>query len=110
MSLKDFIKAEKAKIKKEREEYLEQKDYKEFVKWPQGVTEFTLEAAIPRPHVSFGTAKKVFRVSKDGEELDWSVNPRSPMYRELLDLLAEAPCAVKINRLGEGLETRYSLI
>lgn len=108
--LEDFIAAEKATIAKEREEYMADKDYKDFVKWPQGVTEFTLEAVIPRAHESFGTPKKIFRVTVDEELLDWSVNPRSPMYRELLDLLSDAPAACRINRLGEGLQTRYSLI
>lgn len=109
IGLKEFIMEEKAMIEKARAEYLEEKDYKEFVKWPQGVTEFTLMPIIPRPHESFGTPKKVFRITVDEEYKDWSVNPRSPMYRELLDYLADAPCDLKINRLGEGLDTRYSL-
>ena len=110
MSVKDFVAGEQARRAKEREEYLEDKDYKEFIKWPQGVTSFTLEAVIPRDNESFGTPKKVFRVTVKGEEFDWSINPRSPMYGDILDYLLEAPVDLKINRLGEGLETRYSLL
>jgi len=109
-SIEEFYKAEKARIEAEREAYLADKDYKTFMKWNQGVTGFTLEPVIPRNHESFGKDKKVFRITIDGEEYDWPVNPRSPMYREVLDRLLEAPVEMRLNRLGEGLQTRYSLI
>lgn len=110
MDLKEFVEAEQARRAAEREAYLEEKDYKDFVKWDQGVTEFTLHAVIPREHLSYGAQKKVFRIEIKGKDFDWSVNPLSPMYGELLVLLLEAPVACRINRLGEGLETRYSLL
>ena len=109
-SIEEFYKAEKARIEAEREAYLADKDYKTFVKWEQGVTGFTLEPMIPRDHESFGKNKKVFRVTIDDIEFDWPVSPRSPMYREVLDRLLEAPVEMRLNRLGEGLQTRYSLI
>ena len=104
-----FIASEQSRMEKDRQEYLEEQDFKDFVRWPQGVTEFTLEPVIPRVHESFGAEKRLFRVTVDGDLLDWSVNPRSPMYRELLDVLGGAPVELSINRLGEGLETRYNL-
>ena len=65
---------------------------------------------IPRLHESFGTPKRVFRVIVGGAEYDWSVNPRSPMYAQLLKKLVKAPLKCSINRLGEGLDTRYNQI
>ena len=110
LTLKEYVEQEKARQEKERAEWLEAQGYRPFVKWPQGVTEFTLEAIIPRDNVSFGKDVKVFSVIVDGEEFGWSINPKSPMYGDTLDLLLTAPVDLKINRLGEGLETRYSLI
>ena len=110
LTIEEFYAAEKARIGAEREAFLADKDYKTFVKWEQGVTGFTLEPVIPRDHESFGKNKKVFRITIDGEEYDWPVSPRSPMYREVLDRLLEAPVEMRLNRLGEGLQTRYSLI
>jgi hypothetical protein len=109
-TIDDFVATEKAAKAKAREEYLKEQDYKDFIKWPQGVTGFQLEAVIPRENTSFGTLKKVFRITVDGVEYDWSVNPLSPMYVQILDKLLEAPVGMQINRLGEGLETRYSLL
>ena len=108
--LEDFVAADQAARVESRALYLEEHDMKDFVKWPQGVTDFELQPTIPRSHDSFGKQKMAFRVVVDGEELDWSVNPRSPMYGQVVDRLLEAPVAMKINRLGEGLKTRYSLL
>ena len=110
MSIKEYVVAEKAVREKQREEYLKDKDYKDFVVWPQGVTEFTLMPIFPRAHQSFGKDKRVFRIEIGGEERDWSVNPLSPMYGDLLDLLLASPVTARLNRMGEGLDTRYSLL
>ena len=130
-SLKEYVKQEKARIEVEREaklnEFMKEHDRKPFIKWPQNVTEFTLMPVIPRNHESYGKPKKVFRIKlakgitltnnkgestryEPGSEFDWSVNPRSPLYDEALDKLVKAPVKLKLNRMGEGLATRYSLI
>jgi hypothetical protein len=108
--LKEYVEAEMAANEKRRQEYMDEKGYNPFIKWEQGVTEFKLLAIIPRDHESFGNLKKAFTIEVGGEMFDWSVNPRSPMYQELLPHLLKAPVDLKINRLGEGLETRYSLL
>ena len=109
--IEDFVKADQAARAEARVVYMEEHDMKSFVKWPQGVTEFRLQPVIPRDHESFGTPKKVFRIALEtGEEFDWSINPRSPMYGQIVDKLLEAPVALKLNRMGEGLKTRYSLL
>ena len=108
--LKKYIEAEKARMEEERSKYLDEQDYKTFMKWEKGITEFTLEAVIPRDHLSFGKDKKVFRITVDGELFDWSVNPLSPMYRDLLDALAKAPVVMRLQRMGDSLQTRYELV
>jgi len=110
VAIEQFYAAEKARIEAERKERMEAMGFRTFFKWPQGVTEFTLEAEIPRDHVSFDKDVKVFSIIVEGEEYAWSVSPRSPLYGQALDQLITAPVTLKMNRLGEGMQTRYSLI
>jgi len=110
MGFKELYEKEKAKAEAAKAAYREENDMKDFVKWPQGVTEFTLTQQIPRDHESFGKAVKVFRIVIDGEEFDWSVNPLSPMYLQLLQCAVDDVWELKLNRMGEGLQTRYDLI
>jgi len=109
VSVKDFVASEKAAQEKQREEYLEGSGYRDFIKWEVGSTEFTLESSIPRDHDSFGKPVKVFQILIDGEEFDWSVNPRSPMYGDILDKLVTGGDGI-LTRVGLGLETRYGLV
>ena len=109
MSIKDFVAAEKAAQEKQRAEYLDGSGYRDFIKWDVGSTTFTLESTIPRDHDSFGKPVKVFQIIIDEEEYDWSVNPRSPMYGDILDKL-EAGGKGVLTRVGLGLETRYGLV
>ena len=52
----------------------------------------------------------VARVMGNKERYAWNVNPRSPMYRELLTALTASPCVLRIIRVGEGqTDTRYDV-
>ena len=108
--IEKFKEKELKQLKEERDAYLEDQDYKEFIKWPQGVTDAILCPVIPRDHLSFGKAKKVFRVNVDGVEYDWSVTRSSPMYGDMLELLSYKEVKFRLQRMGEGIQTRYSLI
>ena len=109
-SFKQLYKQEKLKADEKRAAYREEQGYNDFVKWPQGVTRFTLHDQIPRDFESFGKPVKVFTITVDGEVFDWTVNPLSPMYLELLEQAAKGQWELSINRMGEGLQTRYDLI
>src|SRR6266849_525629 len=52
----------------------------------------------------------VARQMGNKERYAWNINPRSPMYRELLTSLTVAPCVLRIIRVGEGqTDTRYDV-
>ena len=108
--IKKFVEEERAAREADRAAYMEEHDMKTFVKWPKGTTVFMLEPVIPRAHQSFGKDVKVFRILIEGEEFDWSINPRSPLYGQIVERLLEAPVELKLNRSGDGLQTRYELI
>ena len=105
-----FKAAEVKRIEADRAKYFEDEDLKPFIKWPKGVTGFQLMPKVPVLHDSFGTDKYKFRVLVDGELYDWSVNPKSPMYMQLIEALGPEPVALKISRYGELLATRYELV
>ena len=109
-SFKQLYKEEKLKADENRAAYREKMEYNDFVKWPQGVTRFILHDKIPRDFESFGKPVKVFTVTVDGVDYDWTVNPLSPMYLEILEQAAAGNWELAINRMGESLQTRYDLI
>ena len=59
-------------MEKERQAYAEDHDQRTFIKWEAGnKTAFTLEAVIPRDHMSsWGKKQKVFSILVDGAEFD----------------------------------------
>lgn len=78
-----------------------------------GETLVALEAELPKntedPNKNL---RKQFIVRMPGnpEKYAWNVNPQSPLYRDLLKYLPQAPCIVRIVRVGEGKsDTRYSV-
>ena len=110
MSFKELYKQEKEKADEAKAAYREEHDMKDFIKWEQGVTEFQLQKVVPRDGENFGKTVKIFRIVVDGGEFDYSVNIRSPMYLQLLQCAVDEIWDLKMNRMGEGLQTRYSLI
>src|SRR5205807_425151 len=80
---------------------------------PVGESKLILQAKIPTDNPGQdGKPRKAFVVkkSKDGEEFAWTVNIRSPLYRDLLGFLKTAPITIRVIRTGEGQkDTRYTV-
>lgn len=105
----DFLDTEEDKIEIERQGALAEKGYAEFLKLESGETKVKFLPIIPRlVQGGFGD-RRAFRVVVANKEWDWAVNPRSPLYRQLLILIRKAPVEVKIIRVGEGKNTRYDI-
>jgi len=108
--LEAFYKGEQARLDKQREEYLEGKGYKNFMKWEIGDNAFELQPIVPREGKSFGKDRKIFRIMVEDEEFDWSVTPESPMYRQIIyEYLPAAPVGLVLTRVGLGADTKYHL-
>ena len=108
--IKKFVQEELARMKAERKKYMEDECLTEFVAWEKGATSAVLLPKIPvyDPDGSFGPRYK-FQVQLGENEYTWSVNPRSPMYRELISKLEEAPAGFVLIRTGDGKQTRYDI-
>jgi len=52
----------------------------------------------------------VVKETAEGEDKAWTVNMKSPLYRDLLGFLPKAPIWLRIIRTGEGRDdTRYTV-
>lgn len=108
--LEKWVSAEKARLEKERKDFMEGKGYKDFFRPEKGTTEVVLLPKVPRAIKGDYGTRQAFRVAVGVQEFDWAVNPRSPVYRQLVGRLSEAPATFNLVRTGEGKSTRYDLV
>lgn len=110
MSFVDSIKAEKSKIEQEAEAYKQREDLPGFWVAPvDEVSSFTvLEEEIRDKDFGQGV-RKIFSIEVKGERKDWALNPKNPLYGELVLKLAEGDRVFDVLRVGEKTQTRYKL-
>jgi|SRR5438552_3291287 len=80
---------------------------------PVGESKLVLLPKIPTDNpAQDGRPRKAFVVRKPNgqEEFAWTVNIRSPLYRDLLGFLKASPVVLRVIRTGEGQkDTRYTV-
>lgn len=110
MSFAESIKAEKSKIEQEAEAYKDKEDLPGF--WVAPVDEVStfivLEDEIREKDFGQGV-RKIFAVTVNGERRDWALNPKNPIYGELVLKLADGFREFDLSRVGEKSQTRYKL-
>ena len=107
-TLKQWASDESKKIKDERTAKMKEKGYREFYPWRKGENRFEV---VPTEDVreiegKFGK-QKIFVCKAKGEIFDMAVNVRSPVYRILVNGLANGQVKFNIQKSGEGKDTRY---
>ncbi len=114
-TLEEYSQTELQRIEHERQEAIKAKGGLPFLpKLQVGVTKLYLEAEMPKDSQDpNGNLKKLFTVKLSPATTDkfaWSINPRSPLYRDLLHALPKAPVWLDVIRTGDSkTDTRYSL-
>lgn len=109
--LQKWAKATGKSLDEIRQEQLEELGYKTLWKPPVGSS--TVEIDVneePRDIKSQYGASTVFRIKVGGKVLDWAVNHRSPVLREIVNNIAEGHTKFEIVRTGKGQSTRYTVI
>lgn len=110
MSFQESINAEKIRIERETEEYKKKENLPGF--WVAPVDELSvftvLEAEIRDKDFGEGL-RKIFSIEVDGAKKDWALNPRNPLYGELVLKLADGYRVFDVLRIGEKAKTRYKL-
>ena len=110
-TLEDYSKKELSRIEHERQEAIKAKGGLPFLpKLELGVTRLKILPVVPKDWNGQNGPRKQFNVTQNGTEYTWSVNPRSPLYRDLLNILPMAPVEIDVVRTGETRsDTRYSV-
>ena len=111
-TLQPWFAAEKAKLDAEQKESLAKAGLKPFIKISRGenIVEILSPKTPPRDFNGEYGNRKIFRVRQNGNEYDWGVNPRSPVFREIVTALSEGKTVLTILREGSGKEVRDVLL
>ncbi len=112
--LEEFSAKELDRLSREREDAIKAKGGLPYLgSLPVGESKLILQPKIPTDNPDRdGRPRKQFVVKKvqDGEDFAWTVNIKSPLYRDLLGFLVKAPIMLRVIRTGEGrTETRYTV-
>jgi hypothetical protein len=110
--LQKYIAAQKENLDKQRHDAMEKKGYKDFYTFEEGETAFILHPVIPREKQGMYGLQSVFRISVEGHEYDFSVNQKSPVFRQLIELMDNMTDALKlrITRVGVGKATKMTVL
>ena len=103
---------EKEKANTQRmEEKLIKQGRSPYLRLEQGENTFTLLPTIPTPHTSnWGKQQEVFKVKQNDTEYDWPITLTSPLYIKVARRIPNAPVDMTVVRVGEGQQTRLSII
>jgi hypothetical protein len=115
-ALRQYITMKQQVIITERARAMNERGMKDFYKFEEGTTEFILEPVIPRERDGNFGKQSIFRIKVGGTEYDWSINHKSPVYRQIIGdglkdkgFLLAAPVKAKLVKVGEGQKTRMTL-
>lgn len=110
MSFADSIEAEKIKLEQEAEAYKNKENLPGFWALPvDDVSVFTVLEEDLRVK-DFGEGeRRIFAVEVNGERKDWAINPKNPLYQEIVYKLSEGYRVFKVLRKGDKAQTRYTL-
>ncbi len=110
-SLAEFAEKEDIRIEADKQKYAEENKLPGFFNMEEGENHFQILDDEPRQKEFNGQPRKIFRIKlSTGEERDWLVNPRNPIYSELIKKITEGKRAFVIMRHGFGLDTRYTIL
>jgi hypothetical protein len=112
--LEEYSKKELDRLASEREEAIKAKGGLPYLGALEvGETSLILQPKVPTDNPDKdGRPRKQFVVKKveGGEDKAWTVNIKSPLYRDLLGFLPKAPIKLRVIRTGEGKQdTRYTV-
>ena len=110
MDFAESVKAEKERVEQEAQNYKDKANLPGF--WVMPVDDISvfivLEEEIRDKNFGEGM-RKIFAIEVEGERKDWALNPRNPLYSEVVLKLSEGCRVFKVLRKGDKGETRYTL-
>ena len=107
--LDEYFKSESERLESERQKRIRDKGYAEFFKAPVGETRMTVKYQKPRDIESKYGSRKVFRISVDGKEYDFTVNEKSSLYRNLVRSIDRSTPAMHTKAYFKDIVYRYGI-
>lgn len=109
--LADFIKNENQKLEQEARDFKEKNTFPGFWVPNKGENSFEITLDQEPRQKDFGNGlRKIFRIQVSGKDFDWAINPKNPVYRELLQRLGKGQNSFVLLCTGSGKETRYEFL
>ena len=110
MTIHDFAKSEQTRLEAEKTTRMREAGFKPFLKIGDMETVvLTLSQEEPRDNLKY-PGRKVFRVTKEDKELDWSIAMNTPLYREVISNIVSGNMVLKVTRVGTSRDdTRYKV-
>lgn len=110
MDFSESIKAENEKLELENQKFREEQKLPGFWIPEKGENRLVVNEKEVREK-DFGEGmRKIFSVRIANQEKDWAVNPRNPVYKEIVKRLAGGQRDFVLLRTGEGKATRYEIL
>lgn len=110
-TIDDFFVTEVHKLEAEQRQRALDQGYADFYTAPVGETAMIVKYQVPRSITTQYGPRRVFRIIVDDVEYDFSVNKQSPLYRYMIQGLADAKSDVNVIlvRTGTGKATKYDI-
>jgi len=112
MTKKEFqkwIETENQKLAEQRKQHMQDLGFTDLLRLPIGESTLIFQPEQPRTANTKYGERKIFKVEYDGKTYDFMINEKSPLYRAIIEQLADDNNTITIVRSGEGKSTRYSI-
>jgi len=109
-NLADFAATEKTRIEAEKQKHREEQNLPGFLVLEEGETKITMLDAEVRDHDFGDGVRKIFRVKANETEHDFALNPRNPVYSDIVQRLAGGQREFVILRSGLKANTRMKIL
>lgn len=98
-------------VEEKRKELFKEKGYEELWIAPVGETKIIIDVKEGIREVKTQNGMRdIIRIKVAGQPYDWMINPTSRYYIKILEFVNSGKTKLKVIRVGEKLQTRYSIL
>ena len=112
MDLRKYAEDELKKIDEDRKQAMQEKGFKPFYKLTEGTHDLQFDLNTePRVNTMY-PGRVILRATNlaNSEEVDVSVSRSGPLYKDIMENIAQGHSKLRINRIGTGIkDSRYSV-
>ncbi len=107
--LAEFLRTEQERLDRARQERMAEKGQLPFAQFDTGDSKIRLVRKVPQSPEANKYGRAGFYVVQAKQERMWTVNPRSPIYRQIIEYLTKGQLDIIVTKTGSGKNTRYDV-